>query len=110
MRARAGSTWWARGSGLRASRHRRSRTSAPAACGGRGPRPDGHRRRTLGRTELERYGAGRREACPHHQLPRIGGRSRNLSGGDLVAYAWEGEGGDNFDIYVQSIDGARGCV
>ena len=23
--------------------------------------------------------------------------------GDLVAYAWEGEGGDNFDIYVQSI-------
>ena len=25
--------------------------------------------------------------------------------GNFVAFAWEGEGGDNFDIYVQSIDG-----
>ncbi len=25
--------------------------------------------------------------------------------GNLVAFAWEGEGGDNFDIYVRSIDG-----
>ena len=26
--------------------------------------------------------------------------------GNLVAFAWEGGGGDNFDIYVRSIDGA----
>ena len=26
--------------------------------------------------------------------------------GTFVAFAWEGEGGDNFDIYVQSIDGS----
>ena len=25
--------------------------------------------------------------------------------GNFVAFAWEGEGGDNFDIYVRSIDG-----
>ena len=25
--------------------------------------------------------------------------------GNFVAFAWEGDGGDNFDIYVQSIDG-----
>ena len=27
--------------------------------------------------------------------------------GNFVAFAWEGEGGDNFDIYVQAIDGGR---
>ena len=31
---------------------------------------------------------------------------RSLPTGNFVAFAWEGEGGDNFDIYVQSIDGS----
>ena len=50
--ARAGSLGGRRGSGPRAFRDRPGRTSPPAACGDRRPRPDGGGRGALGRAEM----------------------------------------------------------
>ena len=50
--------------------------------------------------------AGRVRAVPITSFPGLELDPAISPTGTLVAFAWEGEGGDNFDIYVRSIDGS----
>ena len=73
-----------RGSDLRPFRNRPDRASPPASRGARDPRAGAHRRGTLGRFAMEQSDVDCRRPCagrPHHQFPRIGARSGNLSNG-----------------------------
>ena len=72
--------------------------------------PGGRRRGTVGRAETRRL--PRRSPARPVPITRFPGLEVDPAispAGNFVAFAWDGESGDNFDIYVRSIDGTSRC-